>query len=80
MLQYAVGELAANVVEHAKPGAASPNPLRLEATLTRRSAAVEVSVSDDGTWRSSPERPPELRGRGLPTARRLADKRGRRVD
>jgi anti-sigma regulatory factor (Ser/Thr protein kinase) len=49
-IQHAVGELVANVVDHAYPMVDVRNPLRVDARL-RTDGAVEVAVGDDGHWR-----------------------------
>jgi anti-sigma regulatory factor (Ser/Thr protein kinase) len=49
-IQHAVGELVANVVDHAYPVVDVRNPLRVDARL-RADGAVEVAVGDDGHWR-----------------------------
>ncbi len=64
----AVGEAAANAVEHAYDG--MPGPFDVEASLLDR--GVEVTVTDHGSWRS-PHDGDQERKRGLPLIHRLAD-------
>jgi anti-sigma regulatory factor (Ser/Thr protein kinase)/anti-anti-sigma regulatory factor len=73
-LQHAVGELLANVVQHAYAGRPARGRMRVHATVTDR-ATVEVEVQDDGTWRSTNghELLPVDGGRGLNLARLLTD-------
>jgi anti-anti-sigma factor len=68
-LLLAVGEAAANAVEHAYDGA--PGPLHVLVALVG-GARVEVTVSDEGQWRPPPAHP-GFRGRGLDLMRRLSD-------
>lgn len=49
-IQHAVGELVANVVDHAYPEVDVRNALRVDARL-RTDGAVELAVGDDGHWR-----------------------------
>ena len=74
-LLLAVGESAANSVEHAYGGA--PGRLRVSAALADDGERVVVAVTDEGTWRAPPA-DPGFRGRGLQLLRRLA--RGVEVD
>jgi anti-anti-sigma factor len=67
-LLLAVGETAANAVEHAYGGA--PGRLRVSAAMVGGERVV-VSVADEGTWRPPPV-DPGFRGRGLQLLRRLA--------
>jgi anti-anti-sigma factor len=69
-LQHAVGELAANVVEHAYRGAAEPGELSVDAALGR-DACVRVVVRDDGQWQAAT--PGDGRGRGLSMVTGLVD-------
>ena len=52
ILQHALGELAANAVEHAYayPGAGEPGPVTLTATLTA-DGELRAQVRDQGRWR-----------------------------
>jgi anti-anti-sigma factor len=67
-LQLALGEAAANVVDHAYPPGA-PGTYDLRATL-RTDGGVHVVVVDHGTWRPVPE-DKGFRGRGLDLIRTL---------
>jgi anti-anti-sigma factor len=67
-LLLAVGEAAANAVEHAYGG--SPGRLRVE--LAQTGGSVEATVADEGRWRPPPE-DPGFRGRGRALVRRLAE-------
>lgn len=67
-LALASYEAMANAVEHAYDGA--PGHLDVDAAL--RDEAVEVTVTDHGSWRPPNESPAERR-RGLPLIHRLAD-------
>ncbi|QYN31908.1 SpoIIE family protein phosphatase [Pseudonocardia sp. DSM 110487] len=61
-LQLAVGEAAANAVEHAYRGH-TPGPMSVE--LTRdRDGGIDAHVRDEGSWRPIPEEK-GYRGRGL---------------
>jgi anti-sigma regulatory factor (Ser/Thr protein kinase)/anti-anti-sigma regulatory factor len=73
-LQHAVGELLANVVQHAYDGGWPRGRVRLRATMTD-DAVLEVEVGDDGAWRSSETREllSDQGGRGLNLARLLTD-------
>lgn len=71
-LQHAVGEVVTNACEHAYPDTAS----RADATVQITAhldveGYIEITVSDQGTWRSPGE--PSTRGRGLAMARGFAD-------
>ncbi|MEU7527307.1 SpoIIE family protein phosphatase [Saccharothrix sp. NPDC042600] len=67
-LQLALGEAAANVVDHAYgPGTGS-----LEYELAARDAGVHVIVRDHGRWRPVPADPGH-RGRGMQIIRALAE-------
>ncbi|WP_300008417.1 PAS domain S-box protein [Pseudonocardia sp.] len=66
-LQLALGEAAANVVEHAYPD----GPGRLRVDVGHRGDRVVVQVRDDGRWRP-PAADPGHRGRGLALIRALA--------
>jgi serine/threonine-protein kinase RsbW len=73
-LQLAVGEAAANGVEHAYRGC-PPGPVEIDLELRDRASAggaVVVRVLDHGFWRPAPvEAGP--RGRGLSLIRTLSD-------
>ena len=73
-LQHAVGELLANVVQHAYAGRPTRGRVRVSARVTD-DATVEVEVQDDGTWRptGSHDLLPVDGGRGLNLARLLTD-------
>lgn len=66
-LGHAVVELAANVVAHAYLTVPAEPLIHVRAAL-RDDGVVDLTVSDDGTWRSGPSR-----GRGLMMAAGLAD-------
>jgi anti-anti-sigma factor len=68
-LLLAVGEAAANAVEHAYAGAAGPLRVSVAAVDGNR---VDVTVADEGRWRPPP-RDPGFRGRGLSLLRELTD-------
>ncbi|MGD9988777.1 ATP-binding protein [Pseudonocardia sp.] len=71
-LQLAVGEAAANSVEHAYPaGAAGLVELALQLRRRRGRRLVMVRVRDHGRWRSPPA-DPGYRGRGLAMIRAVA--------
>ncbi|GAA3236686.1 hypothetical protein GCM10017691_35200 [Pseudonocardia petroleophila] len=67
-LQLALGEALANAVEHAYRGRA-PGEYRYRLDQ-RADGAVQVEVSDEGSWRPPPE-DPGYRGRGLLVIDRL---------
>ncbi|TWF95289.1 ATP-binding protein [Saccharopolyspora dendranthemae] len=67
-LALASYEAMANAVEHAYDGA--PGPLDVEAAL--REEAVEVTITDHGSWQT-PSKSAAERRRGLPLIHRLAD-------
>ncbi len=61
----AVGEAAANAYEHAPSGRGDDQePVRITITARASRAAVEVTVTDTGTWRA-PRAEPSTRGRGI---------------
>ena len=66
-LLLAVGEAAANAVEHAYGGV--PGRLRVRASLAD-GERLEVAVADEGRWRPVPA-DPGFRGRGLTLVREL---------
>ena len=68
-LLLAIGEAAANAVEHAYGGA--PGRLRVTATV-EGGERVAVTVADEGRWRPEPA-DPGFRGRGLQVLRELGD-------
>lgn len=62
----AVGEAAANAIEHAPAGrGGQPDPVRIAITARIAGEAVEITVGDTGTWRPPPEKP-GTRGHGIP--------------
>lgn len=65
----AVGEAAANAVEHAYPDGAHGS---VEVLLERDAGGVTGAVRDSGAWRPPPA-DPGFRGRGLQILRALAD-------
>lgn len=65
----AVDEAVTNVVEHAYPRECGEVRLRL---VGPGAGVLEVTVSDDGTWRPPPT-DPGFRGRGVQLIHRLAD-------
>ncbi len=67
-LLLAIGEAAANAVEHAYGG--TPGRLRVEATVLG-GQKVSVTVADEGRWRTAPA-DPGFRGRGLQLVRELS--------
>ena len=68
----AVGEAAANAVDHAYRGRAEPGDL--EVTLWTESDALCVQVRDHGRWREPPPGPrPVGEGLGVVLMRRLID-------
>ena len=68
----AVGEAAANAVEHAYRG--QPEPGVIDLTLWTESDALCVQVRDHGRWREPPAAPrPAGQGLGLVLMRRLID-------
>ncbi|GLY47847.1 SpoIIE family protein phosphatase [Lentzea sp. NBRC 102530] len=69
-LRYAVGELAANAIEHAYLDSAGPDTFTVTATLTDAGDA-RVQVSDRGRWRAPA--PSGDRGLGLQVAQRMVD-------
>ena len=66
----AVGEAAANSVEHAYPEATEDDTVEL--IFWTESAAVCVEIVDHGLWQTPPTEPFE-RGRGIPLMRLLMD-------
>ena len=66
----AVDEAVTNVVEHAYPRQCGEVRLRL---VRSGPGELEVTVEDDGTWRSPPE-DPGYRGRGVQLIHDLADR------
>jgi anti-anti-sigma factor len=69
-LQLAVGEAAANAVEHAYRAAGTAGQVRLELTA-ERGGGVGATVTDAGSWRPPPA-DPGFRGRGLQIIEALA--------
>jgi PAS domain S-box-containing protein len=68
-LLLAVGEAAANAVEHAYPPG---RPGRVAIRLAVEAGTVAATVRDEGTWRPPPP-DPGFRGRGLQMIRGLGD-------
>ena len=66
----AVDEAVTNVVEHAYPRQCGEVRLRL---VRSGPGGLEVTVEDDGTWRTPPE-DPGFRGRGVQLIHGLADR------
>lgn len=66
----AVDEAVTNVVEHAYPRECGEVRLSL---VRSGPGEIEVTVEDDGTWRSPPE-DPGFRGRGVQLIHGLADR------
>lgn len=67
-LELALGEAAANVVDHAYPSGGGT----FDTTLTWTGRGVEVTVADQGLWRPVPADKGD-RGRGLTMIRALTD-------
>ncbi|WP_237047713.1 ATP-binding protein [Lentzea guizhouensis] len=67
-LELAIGEAAANVVDHAYPAGEGAFDTALEST----GRGVRVTVADQGRWRPQPE-DKGYRGRGLAMIRMLSD-------
>ena len=62
----AIGEAAANAIEHAPAGRdGEPRPGQVAITARITNAAAEITVSDTGVWRPPPEKP-GTRGHGIP--------------
>jgi anti-anti-sigma factor len=74
-LQFALGEAAANAVEHAYPdGDGHDNDGAFDYEVSRlASGAIRVRVQDYGTWRSEPA-DNGFRGHGLKIIRAVADR------
>jgi anti-sigma regulatory factor (Ser/Thr protein kinase) len=69
----AVGEPAANAIEHAPAGRPDgQEPVQITVTARVANAAAEVTVADNGTWRPAHEQP-DTRGNGIPVMRALTD-------
>jgi serine/threonine-protein kinase RsbW len=66
----AVGEAAANSVEHAYPEASEDDTVEL--IFWTEPDAVCIEIVDHGLWQTPPTEPLE-RGRGIPIMRRLMD-------
>jgi anti-sigma regulatory factor (Ser/Thr protein kinase) len=66
----AVGEAAANSMEHAYPDATEDDTVEL--TFWTEPDAVCIEIVDHGLWQMPPTEPLE-RGRGIPIMRRLMD-------
>jgi serine/threonine-protein kinase RsbW len=64
----AVGEAAANCIEHAYPEATEDDTVEL--TFWTEPDAVCIEIIDHGLWQTRPTEPLE-RGRGIPIMRRL---------
>lgn len=69
-LELAIGEITANVVDHAYPPDMIGD-LRVHAELDRN-GMLRVDISDDGVWRE-PQAHPPTRGRGLWLAGEMVD-------
>ncbi|WP_426512130.1 SpoIIE family protein phosphatase [Dactylosporangium sp. McL0621] len=69
-VQQALGEAAANAVEHAY--GAGPGEFTVAAGLDER-GVLQLTVTDRGRWRPAPDDPQD-RGRGLMLMRALADR------
>ncbi|GAA2877104.1 hypothetical protein GCM10010472_38430 [Pseudonocardia halophobica] len=72
-LLLAVGEAAANAVDHAYRGG-PPGPVEVDVQLRRRrsGSVVAARISDQGRWRPATAGAVRDRGRGLPMIRALA--------
>ncbi|MFR9806958.1 ATP-binding protein [Pseudonocardia sp. RS010] len=72
-LLLAVGEAAANVVDHAYRGG-PPGPVEVDLQLRRRRSGTVIAarISDQGRWRPASAGAVRDRGRGLPMIRALA--------
>lgn len=66
----AVGEAAANAVEHSTLDAA--HPVHVEVTASAHAGLVELTVTDNGRWRPAPASPGH-RGRGKQLMHALLD-------
>jgi serine/threonine-protein kinase RsbW len=79
-LLLAVNEALANVAEFAYVDAARRGTLDLSATYDDAAGTLAVTVNDRGRWRHKPPEPstapprPQVRGRGIPLMRALADR------
>jgi anti-sigma regulatory factor (Ser/Thr protein kinase)/anti-anti-sigma regulatory factor len=71
-VQHAVGELAANVVEHAYRDAAGLGEFTLTATVTDHGETI-IAVIDHGRWRPPATSSDGSHGRGLSMANQLVD-------
>ena len=69
----AVYEALANAAEHAYPNPPQAGTLDLHAIHAADSGTLDVTVADHGHWRPTVVPPPQLRGRGIPLMRALAD-------
>jgi serine/threonine-protein kinase RsbW len=73
-LVLAVNEALANVAEFAYLHEETPGLVRLSAQYDRVRAALTVTIADQGHWREPIASDiPDLRGRGIPLMRSLAD-------
>ncbi|MCE0762271.1 ATP-binding protein [Pseudonocardia kujensis] len=72
-LLLAVGEAAANAVDHAYRGG-PPGPVEVDVQLRRRrsGSVIAARISDQGRWRPTSAGVARDRGRGLPMIRALA--------
>ncbi len=62
----AIGEAAANAIEHASAGrGGEPGPVQVAITVRIANAAAEITVSDTGAWRPATGKP-GTRGHGIP--------------
>ncbi len=73
-LVLAVNEALANAAEFAYVRCSAPGEVRLVARFDPPSRSISVTISDDGNWREpTSSEIPDLRGRGIPLMRSLAD-------
>jgi serine/threonine-protein kinase RsbW len=71
----AVNEALANAAEFAYSTVAQPGAMHLLADYDTGSAVLTVTVADEGAWRiADAEKKTNIRGRGIPLMRALADR------